>query len=178
MRKRSIRLTAGLLAVFVGLMLLLLTNGVVRAGELFVLALLLVAGVVAVIHAFLEDGRDAQFLGGTILVLLVLFLTMRATVFGRAPIARVWPGFVTIGGVSLLAYGLKKGSDYRLALGVPALFIVALSGVFFLFSLDVVRTTFVDFVITWWPTLIVAGGILTVWRHGSDGSSESSEPLE
>lgn len=158
--------------MFVGLLLLLLTNGVIRAGELAVLVLFSAVGLIAVINAFMRQGRDAQLLVGTFLVLTALFLTARATLLAHAPLTRVWPGFVTVGGLSLFGYAMTKGSDYRVALAVPAVVLVFLSGVFFLFSLDLVEINFIEFVLAWWPVLIVAAGVVTVWRQVSPGSSD------
>ena len=41
-----------------------------------------------------------------------------------------------------------------------------LAAIFFLFSLQLVEESFIDFVLTWWPTLLILSGVLLVLSYG------------
>lgn len=154
----------GALLIVLGGVLLLWTNRLLPSfGALWPL-LLLAGGIWQLDHALVSDGREATVLTGMIFTLSGIFILLRTTELLDVAFERIWPVFMAIAGFSLLAYGFKKGRGYRAAVMVPAVAILFLSGVFLLFSLDVVETSFISFVGRWWPALLVFLGAMFLFR--------------
>lgn len=165
-RKRSgTRLIVGLLGILLGLLLLLSTTGVIRTGTLLIPVILFMGGVALLIIGYSPEGRDGAVLPGVYLILLAMFLILRATILPELTMRRIWPVFLLMAGVALFVYSWNGSSDYRLVIGVPAITVVVLSIVFLLFSLEVITTSFIDFVYAWWPALLVFAGIIAIWSH-------------
>lgn len=169
----------GALLIVMGGVLLLWTNGLLPSfGALWPL-LLLAAGIWQLDHALVSDGREATVLTGMVFTLSGIFVLLRTTQLLDVAFDRIWPVFMAIAGLSLLAYGFKKGPGYRAAVMVPAVAILFLSAVFLLFSLDAVETSFIRFVGKWWPSLLVLLGILFLLRGIPHlGTTSLAEPDE
>lgn len=165
MPKSVTRLHVGLGMSMAGVLLLLFTTGMLPTGTLLWPTVTIVVGCYLLWRAFWADGREANVFAGTFLLLTGVFLLLRTSALAQVTLQRLWPVFMSIGGLALLAYGISKGRDYRLVLGVPAAAIILLSVVFLLFSLEVVTISFTEFVLRWWPGLVVFWGITTVWSY-------------
>ena len=72
---------------------------------------------------------------------------------------------MTVTGVSLYAYGMKKYGHRRISLVIPAGTITILSLLFLPFSMNAVDADFVTVVTTWWPVLLIVLGILLIALH-------------
>jgi len=161
----SARVIIGFLGILAGSLLLLVSNGIIRTGALLVPLGLLGTGIALFSVGTTRDGREGAVFPGAFLTLLAIFLVLRATILSEVAILRIWPVFLSMAGIALFVYAWNKGPDFRLVIGVPAVFIIVLSIVFLLFSMDVVRVGFLDFVLAWWPFLLVFAGIITLWSH-------------
>lgn len=170
----------GTLLTVGGGVLLLWTNALLPSfGALWPL-LLFAAGVWQLDHALAGEGREATVLTGTVFTLVGLLVFLRTTGILELQFQRVWPLFMSVAGISLIAYGFTRPRGYRAVLMVPATAIVMLSVIFLLFSLGIVRTSFLGFVGRWWPTLLVALGVIFLVRGVPEalGESEESEDEE
>ena len=165
MSRGSGRLFLGLSLVFLGAALLLHTNGVLSTGQMLFPVLLTLGGVYLLYRAFFLGAAESSVFLGTFATLSGVFFVLYRSTFSAVELQRIWPVFMLFGAVALLAYGFVKGQEYRLVLGVPAGFLAFLSIIFLLFSLNIVQTSFIRFVITWWPMLLVIVGIAMVWSH-------------
>ena len=143
-----------------GAALLLITTGTVTVGSLLPPLLLIVVSIVLFWHAFRPGGREGNVFAGTFLGLSGGFWLLWESALPAAKAVSVWPVFMTIGGIALVAYGYKKGREYHHSLIVPGFAIVAISFVFLLFSLDIIKASLADVVVDWWPTLLVIIGVL------------------
>jgi hypothetical protein len=94
-------------------------------------------------------------LGGTV------FLLMN-TVLASQSLARIWPAFMLVTGLSLVPYGFRRKSSARTAIVVPGLFISLLALFFLSFSLHHEAGGFGLFVRQWWPMILVIIGIALV----------------
>ncbi len=158
-------LVFGLTLLIVGLVLLSTTLGLLPlVAPLW--PLLVVAGGVAALRAGLT-GRwpEAAVFAGLFLVLGGVFFLLLTTVMSAVELSRVWPAFMTIAGVSVVAYARFKPAAGRLTLTIPGYVIIVLSIIFLLFSFDVVDEDFTAFVARWWPVIFVAAGIGLLAAH-------------
>lgn len=161
MLSRRALLSFGL--ILVGGALLLLTTGALSVGALVIPLSAIIAGVVLLWRAFMPDGREGNVFAGTFLALSGGFWVLRESALPGVSLSSIWPVFMTIGGTALVAYGIKKGRDYRLALLVPGTAIILLSGVFLMFSLEIVEAELSDVAVRWWPALLVLLGVFMMW---------------
>jgi len=155
-------LIVGVFTVLFGLILTLrTTNSLPSIGSLWPVPLILL-GLFLLYMAFFKDGPSSYVFMGIFFTLAgTLFLVIHA-LFTRVDLMHYWPFFLTFAGISLLAYGLRKHGRAQLNLVMPALAIVLLSFVFLPFSLGLIKISFRDFVMTWWPSLIVVLGIALI----------------
>jgi hypothetical protein len=85
------------------------------------------------------------------------------TVLSSQSLARIWPAFMLVTGVSLVPYGLRKHGSARVAIVVPGLFISLLALLFLPFSLHHSDGGFAAFVRQWWPMiLVIIGAVLII----------------
>ena len=71
----------------------------------------------------------------------------------------IWPVFMAITGLSLIPYALKRRRRHRIDLLISSIFIVLLSLMFLPFSLKRTSITFFQFVLKWWPLLLIIAGL-------------------
>lgn len=154
----------GVFLVLAGGILLLWTAGLlVRFANLWSVAPL-VAGLVLLYYRVFRAGPDYYVFLGTSLVLSGLLFLLTATAL-PVEMGRIWPLFLTIIGVALVAYGLRRSSPSRVTFTVPGIGMILLSGLFLPFSLELVSTDFAVFVRIWWPGLLVVAGLILVATH-------------
>lgn len=170
------RVLVGLGLLFAGGALLLVTTGILTIGALILPLLLLVGGVLLFWRAILPSGRDNNAFAGTVLALTGGFWVLWESALPAVTASTVWPVFMTIVGIALIVYGVKKGDEYRLTLVTPGVAIVILSAVFLLFSLDVIKTSLARVAAVWWPLLLVVIGVMILALR-YDGESNAT-PIE
>jgi hypothetical protein len=83
------------------------------------------------------------------------------TVLSEQSLARIWPAFMVVTGVSLIPYGFRKKGSARTAIVVPGIFILCLALLFFPFSLRH-DGGFAAFVQHWWPLILVILGLALI----------------
>ena len=150
------------LVVF-GASLLLRTTGYVEGTFSLWPILLVLLGMFLLYRVFFKSGREGNVFAGIFLILAGAFLVILNTgVFDR-DFKHFWPLFMLFAGVSLFFYGLKKRGAAKIRMMIPAFSIILLSLVFLLFSLNLVSVSFRQFVVMWWPAILVfAGAVLIV----------------
>ncbi len=122
----------------------------------------MLAGMVLLYMAYLRGRSGRYIIPGMILTLGGLFFLLLLTVLQPQSLGKYWPAFMTISGLSLIPYAYRRKGASRTALVIPALFITALSLVFFLFSLGTAGITFREFVRQWWPLVLIALGLALI----------------
>ncbi len=152
----------GVVVLVAGGVLLLWTLGFLTLlDRLWPLPVMLL-GMVLLYLAYLRGRSGRYIIPGMILTLCGLFFLLLLTVLQPRSLERYWPAFMLISGLSLIPYGYRKKGAARTAIIIPALFITALSLVFFLFSLGTAGITFRDFVRQWWPLVLIALGLALI----------------
>lgn len=109
------------------------------------------------------------FLGFGVLALIAGFLRLRAS--------HLWPILMVIVGLDWLVTGRRFRGRWIVSFLVPSLSFTLLGLVFSLFSFNVVGMSFGKFMGTWWPSILIAGGIVLfaaygLSRHGQKGPPE------
>jgi len=165
-RKVSSRfLIFGSTLVLVGAVLLIGTLGIMPLFAPF-WPLLFVIGGGWILHAgIVGRAREAAVFVGLFLILGGTVFLLSTTVMDQVELRKVWPLFMAIAGVSLIAYSRKKQSPARLNLSIPGFAMVFLSVVFLLFSFDLVDEDFISLVSAWWPLLFVFAGVALLVTH-------------
>ena len=135
--------------------------------------LLTVSGVVLLYKYGFRKARPSTLFSGLLFLLTGTFILLLNT--GVIPpeltIKELWPLFMGIVGVSLIPYGARYRRTIRLTLVVPGIILIVLMAVFLLFSLQIVKESFADFFIHWWPLILVGMGI-TLIASGWVGNKE------
>lgn len=158
--------------------LLLVTTGLAPLGNLVLPILIVVAGIYSLYRAFLPDGREVYVFSGTFLSLFGVFLVLQQAVLSRTELSSIWPVFMTFGGLSLVAYGFRKGRHHHVSMVVPGATITAISFVFLLFSLGVIEESLASLTARWWPLLLVPLGLFVLFAGAADtGVDDGSEPI-
>jgi len=153
-------LIVGILLLLLGGVLLLWRLGLLPSmGALWPLPLL-VAGL-SLLYLNLKGRSQRYILPGMLLTLGALYFLLRNTVIPSMSLSRTWPVFMLIIGLSFLPYGFR-GKKARVSIIVPAVAIMGLAVIFLPFSLGLVRESFTDFALTWWPTLLLLTGAVLV----------------
>jgi len=153
-------------------MLLILGSGILVAGGVLLLWTLgylpqpgplwpvpvMLTGLVLLYLAYPRGWSERWIIPGMVLSLGGLVFLLASTVLREEGLARVWPLFMLVTGLSLIPYGFKKRGGARVAIIVPALFISALAILFLVFSLRA-EGGFAAFVRQWWPMILVILGL-------------------
>ncbi|MBN1797159.1 MAG: hypothetical protein JW822_01190 [Spirochaetales bacterium] len=154
-------LVIGILLFIVGGVLLLQSLGIISFGDSWPLPFL-VGGLVLLYLVYFK-GLSAQYiLPGMILTLGGLFFFLQNTPLIPVPLkslAKIWPAFMVITGFSLIPYAFKKRARTRTGIIISAIAMILLSILFFPFSLELTEIKFKDFVLRWWPIIIVIIGL-------------------
>jgi hypothetical protein len=122
----------------------------------------IVIGLVCLYLAWPRGRSDHWIIPGLILTLGGIVALLMNTVLASQNIARIWPAFMLVTGISLVPYGFRRTGSARTAIVIPALFIACLAVVFFLFSLHHTDGGFAAFVRQWWPMILVILGLLLI----------------
>jgi len=162
----SNRVIVGLAMIVIGIGLLLLTTGVISLGALAFPILLVAVGFVFLVRSFSPGRGASNTFVGTAVGLTGLLLLVRESVLPDVDLVRIWPLFMAVGGVSMVSYGVKRRGMHSTSFVVPGVVIIVLSGLFLLFSLDVIDESLSAIVVRWWPLLVVVIGAVMLWPTG------------
>jgi MFS family permease len=152
-------LVIGILLLIIGGVLLLQSLGYFSFGDSWPLPFL-VAGLVLLYLVYFKGMSTQYILPGMILALGGLFFFLLYTpLIPEKSLARIWPAFMVITGLSLIPYALKKRERTRIGIIISAIAMILLAALFFLFSLHITEIGFREFVFRWWPLIIIVIGL-------------------
>jgi hypothetical protein len=157
-------LILGVLVTIIGLFALLWTLGILPSFNAIWPFPFILVGLVLLYIVYIRGKSSIYIIFGMITFLLGIFFLIMITLPWEQSLVKIWPGFMSIAGISLLpyAYRLKRRkAQIGVVIGGGAL--IVLSFFFFLFSLGIIGTSLSDFISHWWPIFIlVIGGSLIV----------------
>jgi hypothetical protein len=155
-------LVAGVAVLLAGGLLLLWNLGYLpEPGGLWPVPVIL-AGLVFLYMAWPQGRSDRWIIPGMVLTLGGCVFLLMNTVLSGQSIARIWPAFMLVTGLSLVPYGYSKRGGARTALVIPGIFISCLAILFLIFSLRRPGGSLVPFVRQWWPLVLVILGLALV----------------
>lgn len=175
---RKATFISGVVLTVLGVLLLFWTqnfiNGLVRWWPLVIT----VYGAWLLYQAFFRASRPSVLLMGLLLFLSGTFILLLNTVLAPTlGLKELWPVFMGIVGVSLIPYGTRYRRTVRVSLVVPGVILILLMALFLLFSLSIVKESFAEFVIGWWPLVLVFMGLGLI-ASGWTAKSPPQEPKE
>ncbi len=81
-------------------------------------------------------------------------------------IAKAWPVGMTIAGITGLVSGIVAKKKLKPLFAVPSIGFAILGLIFSAFSFGLTRVSFKSFIMVWWPTLLIIGGISLFVAYG------------
>jgi hypothetical protein len=155
-------LVAGVTVALAGGVLMLWNFGYLpQPGRLWPVPVILV-GLFFLYMAWPRRKSDRWIIPGMVLTLGGIVFLLMNTVLAAQSLARIWPAFMLVTGLSLVPYGFRRKGSARTAVVVPGLFISLLAILFFPFSLHHADGGFGQFVRQWWPMILVISGVLLI----------------
>ena len=144
-----------------GVLLLWNLEYIPHLGRLWPVPVIL-AGLAMLYLAYPQGRSERYIIPGMVLSLGGLVFLLLNTVLEQESLMRIWPAFMLVSGLSLIPYGFKKRGAARTAIVTPAIFISALSLLFFPFSLRATEGGFAAFVRQWWPMILIILGLALI----------------
>jgi peptidoglycan/LPS O-acetylase OafA/YrhL len=91
-------------------------------------------------------------------------------------LAELWPLFSIFAGISLFIAGWRSYRTLRPRYVVPSIAFSFLGCILLMFSFDVVPFSFSQFILNWWPLLLVLAGLVLVLASlGTKSKPEDSK---
>jgi hypothetical protein len=90
------------------------------------------------------------------------FLFLSALRILPVPLSKSWPLLSVFCGIALFPAGWRRFGTLRIAYVVPSIAFVLLGSGLLIFSLDLVAFSFRQFMLNWWPLLVVLAGFVLV----------------
>lgn len=95
-------------------------------------------------------------------MLLGFFLFLSALKIIPVSLSQAWPLFSVFSGLALFPAGWHRYGAFRNRYVVPSIAFVLLGSVLLVFSFNIVPFSFAQFILNWWPLLVVLVGLLMV----------------
>jgi hypothetical protein len=161
---RKAAVISGVVLTALGVLLLFWTQNVLIVLQRWWPAGITVVGAWFLYRAWFRKARPSVLFMGLLLFLLGVFMSAINALSADPVLALkdLWPAVMGIVGISLIPYGARYRRTIRVTLVIPGIILIVLSGVFLLFSLSIVKQSFAEFVISWWPLVLVFMGIILI----------------
>jgi hypothetical protein len=169
MRRELKRRLAARLVFFGGLLLMLLgcafllgTMAGISGISVMTAFFFIVVGSACAFFAVKLNKRSLYLFFATFFILVGFFLFLSS--LGIIPMAlkNWWPSISVFAGLALIPSGWHFYGVIKIRYLVPAVAFIFLGAVLLIFSLDVVTFSFKQFILNWWPLLIVMAGLILV----------------
>jgi hypothetical protein len=178
-RSDDVLFISALATILLGLAFLLYTTKIVVGPFHAWPVLVIAAGGVLIYFALVRGFPFSFFIGGLFFALEGAFFIVSMLLGWE--INHSWPLSMIIAGVTGFISGLAAKKRLKTFLLVPSVGFTALGLVFSVFSFGLAKVEFKSFIVVWWPTLLIAGGISLfvaygLSRHGTGKRAESLGP--
>jgi hypothetical protein len=167
----------GLLLMFLGSAFLLGTlEGTSRLSILRAFFFVII-GVLLAFFAIKLNKRSLYLFFAAFFLLVGLFLFLSALRLIPISFSQSWPLLSVFAGLALVPAGWHRFGAIRIRYMVPAVVFVILGSALMAFSFNIVPFSFKQFVINWWPLLVVlAGMVLVLISLGTKNNSVDLKP--
>ena len=155
-------LVFGVFFILLGTAMLLYTNGILPNIWDFWPLMTLGFGLILLYFVFAKGAVDLYLFPGFLFSLVGLMFLIIKVLPPSVELKRIWPVFMTNTGIALWLYGYALKKERRYSIFIPAWSIILLSFVFIVFSLDIIKMSFLTFIRTWWPLIFLIFGSFLV----------------
>jgi hypothetical protein len=163
----------GFFLMLLGVISLLRSIGGVSRISIFVAFLFVIAGCLFAVLAIKLNKQAAYLFFASLFFMTGFFIFLIALeIIPSSFLTKAWPLLAVFSGLALLPTGWRYYGAFRAKYVVPSCVFIVLGTVFLIFSFDIVNFSFKQFILNWWPLLIVLVGIILVL--GSLGSRNSA----
>jgi hypothetical protein len=152
----------GFLLMFLGSAFLIGSMTNISRVSVLISFVFVLAGVLCAVFAIRLNGRSLYLFIAAFFLQIGFFLLLSALSIIPVPFSRLWPLLSVFSGFALFPAGWHRYGRLRGNYIVPSLFFVALGSVLLVFSLDLVSFSFAQFILSWWPLLLVLAGFTLV----------------
>jgi hypothetical protein len=136
-----------------------------------------ILGALCAVFAIKLNKRSLYLFFAAFFIQVGFFLFLIALKIIPLEFSRWWPLLSVFSGLALFPAGWRRYGSIRSRYVVPSLTFVILGCLLLIFSFDVVPFSFKQFMLEWWPFLVVlAGLILVLIALGTRNNTEEPKP--
>jgi hypothetical protein len=160
-KKHKLILAIGLLFISIGIIIQLVLSKEVTLTATTVCDFAIVFfGLVFLYFAFINKISMLKFFLGLFFSFTGIFLLIVHAHFLSASIKKLWPLIVLFAGFSLIFSAILSKKRITVSLLIPSLFLIFLSVLFLIFSLDIVTKSLISVAINFLPWLLILSGFV------------------
>jgi len=152
----------GLLFMFFGCAFLLGSMADISRAFVLISFFFVILGVGFAVLAIKLNKRSLYLFFAAFFLQVGLFLFLSTLNIIPLGFSRSWPLLSVFSGIALFPAGWHRYGIISFRYVVPSVTFIILGSALLVFSLDLVSFSLSQFVITWWPLLIVLGGLILV----------------
>ncbi|MDR1286895.1 MAG: hypothetical protein LBK08_04725 [Treponema sp.] len=152
----------GFLFMFLGSAFLIGSMANISSISVLISFVFVLLGVLCAVFALRLNGRSLYLFFAAFFLQIGFFLLLSALAIIPVPFSRLWPLLSVFAGFALFPSGWHRYGRLRGNYIVPSLFFVALGSLLLVFSLELVDFSFAQFMLNWWPLLLVLAGFTLV----------------
>jgi hypothetical protein len=150
----------GLLLMFLGTAFLLGTLEGTSGSSVLWAFFFVIIGALFAFFAIKLNKRSTYLFCAAFFLMVGLFLFLSALHIIPIAFSQGWPLLSVFAGLALFPSGWHRYGAFRSRYVVPSILFVILGSVLLIFSFDMVPFSFAQFILNWWPLLIVLAGML------------------
>ncbi|GHV42339.1 hypothetical protein AGMMS50268_15340 [Spirochaetia bacterium] len=135
--------------------------GTSRISVLISFFFVILGSLCAVIAISLKK-RSLYLFFAAFFLLVGLFLFLSALKIIPVAFRQAWPLISVFSGLALIPAGWHRHGAFRSSYVVPSIAFVVLGSTLMIFSLGLVSFSFKQFILNWWPLLVVLAGLILV----------------
>ena len=167
----------GLLLMLLGSAFLLGTMAGISGISVLTAFFFIIIGSACAFFAVKLNKRSLYLFFATFFILAGFFLFLSSLKIIPLVFEDWWPSISIFAGLALIPSGWHFYGAIKIQYLVPAAAFIVLGVLLLIFSLDMVSFSFKQFILNWWPLLIVmAGLILVLISLGTKNNLKDSEP--
>ena len=149
----------GFLLMFLGTAFLFSSSLKNPKTPVFISFLLVILGIALASFAIKLNRRSLYLFFAALFLQAGLFLFLYALGIIPLKLSQLWPLLSVFSGLALLPTGWHRYGAPKVSYIVPSVAFVLLGAGLMIFALNIVPVSFAQFVINWWPLLIVLTGL-------------------
>jgi hypothetical protein len=155
---------------FIGLVFMLLGSAFLLGSltgistfSVFLAFFFVIVGILCAVLAIRLNKRSTYLFFAAFFLMIGFFFFLSALgIIPKEFFYQSWPLLAVFSGLALLPAGWRHYGTFRSRFIVPSVAFVVLGCVLLVFSFNIVSFSFKQFVLNWWPLLLVLAGLLLI----------------